>query len=338
MPIPEALKPYAMRLGFPESKNLTRIFEILFDGRDDIKLIAAMPGTIAELAQRTGLPEDRVRERTHQLKMRGAIHHLLNEPRSFRLFPAMIELRDSSCLWPEAPHDLKALWDKLITEETPQLIPVLKKLKIPPIVRVLPIERSIEMQNTVLDIDSARKIFRDADLITVIPCVCRAQAREMGRGKDCPAPATSVCMQTHAFSKAILDRGLGEKIGNEEALKRIGDAEDAGLVHMVRNNIKHDMFMCNCCSCCCTGLFIVNQLGYPNGVSPSRFRVKLDTEACSGCGICEDRCQFQAISMVDDIASINHEKCYGCGNCVITCPDEALTLEEIRPKEHIRVK
>jgi heterodisulfide reductase subunit A-like polyferredoxin len=106
---------------------------------------------------------------------------------------------------------------------------------------------------------------------------------------------------------------------------------------MIRNNVKKDMFMCNCCSCCCTGLYLVNDLGYAGGVAPSRFRVKLDEDVCAGCGDCEDRCQFHAIS-IDETAIIDHEKCYGCGNCAITCPEEALTLEEIRPKEHIRVK
>ncbi len=72
------------------------------------------------------------------------------------------------------------------------------------------------------------------------------------------------------------------------------------------------------------------------GFAPSRFRVKLDEEECTGCETCIDRCQFKAIE-VDDIARINMDKCFGCGNCVQTCPSEALILEEIRPKEFIRV-
>jgi MinD superfamily P-loop ATPase len=82
---------------------------------------------------------------------------------------------------------------------------------------------------------------------------------------------------------------------------------------------------------------MVNQTGYLDALAPSRFKVKLDADACSGCGLCEDRCQFHAIS-VDEVAVVDGDKCYGCGNCVITCPDEALTLEEVRPLEHIRVK
>ncbi len=104
---------------------------------------------------------------------------------------------------------------------------------------------------------------------------------------------------------------------------------------MTRNNIKKDMIMCNCCACCCTGLFMLNQVGY-DSFAPSRFRVKLDEEACIGCETCVERCQFGAIE-VDDIARIDLDKCFGCGVCVPTCPGDALTLEEIRPKEHIRV-
>ncbi len=329
------LKDYAMRLGFPESETMARIFELVFDGEHDLNLVQAMPGTVAELAGKTGLSEEVVRSTAERLKIRGGIGHPMKEPGLYRLFPAMIELRDSTVMWPEAPQELFELWEKLITSELSQLVPMLQNLNVPPAGRVIAVESSIESQNTVLDVDSAREIFKDAGLITAVPCPCREQARRNGRGTDCPAPANSVCMQTNEFARPIQDRGLGEQLTNVEALKRIGEAEDAGLVHMVRNNVKEDMFMCNCCSCCCTGLYMVNQSGYRDALAPSRFRVKLNAEACSGCGTCEERCQFHAIS-VDDVASIDLDKCYGCGNCAIVCPDEALTLEEVRPKEHIR--
>ncbi len=161
------------------------------------------------------------------------------------------------------------------------------------------------------------------------------QATKNGRGKDCPAPETAMCMQTDGFANAVVNRGVGETITRDEALKRIGDAEDAGLVHMARNNVKKDMFMCNCCSCCCVGLTYINQFGFA-AAARSRFQVKHDPDVCSVCGECEDRCQFHAIS-VDGEVSVNMDKCYGCGNCVITCPEEALTLVEVRPKEHIRI-
>jgi ferredoxin len=337
MRVPKVLEDYAAKLGFPKSETLGKILTILYDGEDDLRVLEALPGTAAEIAGKTGLPEERVRAVADRLFARGALAHPMKKPDLYRLFPAMIELRDATVLWPDAPQELFELWEELVLKEMPDLIPMLEKLKVPPMVRVVPIERSVDSRNRVLDADSARKIFRDAELITALPCACRMQARKNDRSPDCPAPESSVCMQTNAFAEVVLSRGLGERLTNEEALKRVAEAEEAGLVHMVRNNIQDDMFMCNCCSCCCTGLFLVNQTGYLDALAPSRFRVKHDADVCSGCGLCEDRCQFHAIS-VDEVAVVDVEKCYGCGNCVITCPDEALSLEEIRPLEHIRVK
>ncbi|MDD1776629.1 MAG: 4Fe-4S binding protein [Candidatus Helarchaeota archaeon] len=338
MSIPKELKAYATSIGFPSSETLARIFEILYDEDDARKLMKALnkPQTAPELAQKTGLSEARVKEIAERLMRKGALSHESKQPHIYKRFPAMIELRDASCLNPNAPQELFELWDHLVQKEISVLIPFIKEFKLPPVVRVVPIEETVEVQNTVLDADSVRKIFKEARVISVIPCVCRTIALKNGRGQGCPAPKEAVCMQTNAFAEVILNRGIGEKITNEDALRRLELAEKAGLVHMARNNIKEDMFVCNCCSCCCSGLFIV-QHGYAKGIATSRFQVKLDADACQGCGTCVDRCQFGAISL-EEIASIDLDKCYGCGNCVLTCPEKALVLVEIHPLSHIRVK
>ncbi len=337
MPIPNELKGYAAKIGYPESETLAKIFNILYDGANDLKILGAMPGTVKELSEKTGIPQNTVADTTMRLLMKGALSVDFKKLDVLRLFPAMIELRDSSLLIKDAPQALYELWEKLVHEESGPLIADLMDKGIPPMVRVVPIERSVEAQNTVLDIDSARKIFKDAQIISVLPCVCREVAKRNGRGKNCPAPETSVCFGTGMFASGVLARGVGEKITNEEALKRIGDAEDAGLVHCTRNNVQKDMFICNCCSCCCTGFHFLQHLDYKNSMAPSRFRVKLVADNCSACGLCLDRCQFSALSIQDKVV-VDYAKCYGCGNCVVTCPENTLALEEIRPKEHIRIK
>jgi len=337
MPIPEPLRDYAASLGFAGSETLARIFEILYDGEHDVKLVAALPGTAKEVAGKTGLPEEFVSKALRRLLLKGALIVSFKDLAVFRRFPAMIELRDSSVVAEDTPPELLRLWEKLVTQESKPFIAMLNQRQIAPMVRVIPIERSVEAANRVLDIDSARKIFQDAGLITAMPCVCRKVAKANGRGQDCPAPASAVCLQTNFFAAGVQARGLGEKLTTAEALRRIGAAEDAGLVHMVRNNVKKDMFMCNCCSCCCTGLYFLQELGLQASVAPSRFRVKLDQNRCSSCGVCEDRCQFHAIAM-NEFPEIELSKCFGCGNCVITCPEQALVLEEIRPENFIRVK
>ena len=335
MQMPNELKDYATRIGFGDSETMAEILTLLFDDENKLKLAAALPGTIEELSEKTGMSEDEVKALADKLTRQGIINHVIRKGDYYRLFPAMIELRDSSVIVPEFPKRVIELWEKLVKEEMPRFIPILKELKAPPMLRVVPIEETVQSKSQVLDADSARKIFEDATLITAIPCPCRTIAKAVGKGKDCPAPESAVCMQTNGFAEAVLNRRIGEELTNEEALKRIGEAEEAGLVHMVRNNIKDDMLMCNCCSCCCTGLFILNELGYKDAYSPSRFQVEFDAELCSGCGECEDRCQFNAIE-VDEIANFDLEKCYGCGLCVQTCPSDAITLKEIRPLEFIR--
>ena len=50
----------------------------------------------------------------------------------------------------------------------------------------------------------------------------------------------------------------------------------------------------------------------------------VDKELCTGCGICEDFCEKEAIKVEDDTAVINYEKCNECGTCKDECPNEAI--------------
>ena len=54
--------------------------------------------------------------------------------------------------------------------------------------------------------------------------------------------------------------------------------------------------------------------------------LKIDIEACIGCGVCEEVCTFDAIAVVDGVAVVN-EKCTLCGLCVDGCEVEALSIE-----------
>ncbi len=47
-------------------------------------------------------------------------------------------------------------------------------------------------------------------------------------------------------------------------------------------------------------------------------------EKCVGCGICEDSCGFEAISIIDGKAVIDKDLCVGCGLCKEMCPLEAI--------------
>ena len=47
---------------------------------------------------------------------------------------------------------------------------------------------------------------------------------------------------------------------------------------------------------------------------------KICTAGCIGCSLCEKKCEYGAISIIDNLASIDPEKCSSCGKCIDICP------------------
>jgi Fe-S-cluster-containing hydrogenase component 2 len=58
----------------------------------------------------------------------------------------------------------------------------------------------------------------------------------------------------------------------------------------------------------------------------SSFQASIDTDECSACGTCLERCQIEAIVEGDDFNRVGLDRCIGCGLCVPTCPVEAVTM------------
>jgi len=66
----------------------------------------------------------------------------------------------------------------------------------------------------------------------------------------------------------------------------------------------------------------------------------VDADLCTGCGTCEKRCPFHAISLEEtspeeSCARVDHQVCFGCGVCAVTCPTGALQMKLVRPASHI---
>ncbi len=50
------------------------------------------------------------------------------------------------------------------------------------------------------------------------------------------------------------------------------------------------------------------------------------TVGCIGCRICEKKCEFDAIKVLDNLARIDFQKCTQCGACVDACPKKIISI------------
>jgi heterodisulfide reductase subunit A-like polyferredoxin len=59
----------------------------------------------------------------------------------------------------------------------------------------------------------------------------------------------------------------------------------------------------------------------------------VDTEICSGCGLCIPACPYDARVMHDwrHVAVVNTALCQGCGACTMICPNKACQLRNLMP-------
>lgn len=54
---------------------------------------------------------------------------------------------------------------------------------------------------------------------------------------------------------------------------------------------------------------------------------EVDSDKCTGCGLCVEVCPVEAIKVADDdVAVVDADECTDCGACVDECPNEAISL------------
>lgn len=61
------------------------------------------------------------------------------------------------------------------------------------------------------------------------------------------------------------------------------------------------------------------------------------TYGCLGFGDCNRACAFDAIHIVDGLATVDYEKCVGCGACALVCPRNIITMVPFKKSRMIVV-
>jgi Pyruvate/2-oxoacid:ferredoxin oxidoreductase delta subunit len=319
----------AKKLNQPNSKILPKVLEKLVSP-PDAKLLLMLPAEPAELAKRTGLDADTVKQKLQEFLERGLVFPTSKGPQLARDYTQLHDATLSSVdKWID--NELLDLWKEFHEVEWIPGTAAGPGESFVNRIKVLPALKSIEKSPNIsskefLPQEDVRALIKAADTIAIVPCSCRRSMRR------CDSPL-NVCLQFNKSAKYHLDRGTGRKLTPAEAISIAMEAEEAGLVHTWPIRASQQLNeICNCCRECC--VIFDGGLRYNNVdqiLEKSRFRAVVDDDLCSGCEECVEQCFFGAIEMLsitskESKAVIDQDKCFGCGLCVVSCDFDALTM------------
>ena len=338
-------------LDFSGSKRLRAVMENMMTP-DEAEMVAALPGTPQEVADKTGMDVGRVTEALDTLFYRGVVLPRGDFKRReyFRFARSIGQFHDaamaSQLLDVEKDKEFFKLWfDFVIHEMYPRFGQNMKEGK-HHMQRIVPAYRAIKDLPGVLPYENFPEMLKAQEIIAVAPCSCRLCTDSVGEKCSVHDEVHDfACIQFARGAEYVATRGSGNLLTIEEALALNDRVEEAGLLHLWANS--SDMVgtktSCQCCRDCCMDAVPAEQIGMDmsSAWQKSRYEAFVNQDDCNGCQICVDRCLFDAIEMVKPEGSkklkavVDPEKCWGCGVCVLGCKPEALKMKVVRPPEHI---
>lgn len=187
----------------------------------------------------------------------------------------------------------------------------------------IPVHLSLQASQVVLSQPEMERLLSSADCIGLADCECRLERQR------CDGPL-DVCLSLGETARKLIAEGHARPVPISGALGALTRSHQAGLVHLAYRKEGSDDIeaVCSCCACCCWFLTELQRFDYRNALAESAFVAVFDPARCDGCGVCAERCPFQAWERTDDAARFEQDRCFGCGLCVTACPAHAISLVE----------
>jgi len=318
----------AMPNGFPATQDGVelRLLAKLFTP-EEAALAAALRMTLetpSAVAQRTGGDPAAVAAQLKSMARRGLIKAGRTPAgMGFGLLPFVVGIYEFQCSTMDA--EFARLFEDYYRQVFARAIN-----DGPPVHRVIPVDRTIQVDMEVRPYESAAEIVAACKSWGVTDCICRKQKALIGEPCGHPVDLCMVLGPAPGMFEGIPAIRL---LTQDEATGELRRAAELGLVHSVSNSQEGLWYICNCCTCGCAILRGMAELGMANVVARSAFVNRVDEALCVGCGDCVEKCQFAALSL-DGMAEVDRVRCVGCGVCILACPEDALGLVR-RPESEV---
>jgi ferredoxin len=339
-------KELSDKLGVWESERFLKILAaMLTPDEAGICLELFEPATCKELASRLDVEERQLSGKLDVLVDKGMLTRGLTQ----YAFHTSLLAFHHECVADTAPHtgpyalsqEAKELWADFFYSEwsyrflkhTEEFIQMTgRSLPIWPAIGALERSPNIKPED-ILPEENWKLRIENAQSRILAPCGCRIS---WGHRCDLPLMTCFACFDRPRGEYYFNQPGrMLKKVSLEESLDIVKQAEEAGLVHWGD---------CYCCECCCENLFPIIREKRWDLMTPNRFLAVVNEAACTGCGVCLDRCPFEAVEMKPNEnqkkqkSYVIPEKCKGCGLCIVTCKPNALTYRIVRPPEYLKPK
>lgn len=309
-------------LGFPATESGIEIalLKKLFN-QEDAEMFLNLSPRLEEpesVARRLERPVGEVASQLEDMAKRGLLFRLRKDQSvKYGAIPFMHGLAEFQVK--RFDQELRNLFDQYLEEKFHQAVAGVDGL----FIRTVPIEKSIVPEQHVAAFDDAVGILKKNDMIVVTECLCRKRKRISGEGCDKPVEN---CFMFGSMARFYIENNLGRQVDFEEAVGILRKSQEAGLVTQP-GTAQNPAGMCNCCGDCCVILGSVKKFAKPARLVFSNYQSAIKKEDCTGCEICLERCQMEAITMNEEgIAQVDVDRCIGCGLCVTTCASEAIAL------------
>jgi DNA-binding MarR family transcriptional regulator len=154
----------AEAIGAGESRLMPRIFETLADENEaQVLLAAAPPATVDEIAEKTGLPNKDIEKMLDPLFMKGLIFKS-RKPGDTRYYRVrhVVQFHDATALAPNVSRDTLDLWKEYMDTEWQEDLQRFEAALPQPVVRVVPVNVTIESKTQVLAFDAVKSIVENA--------------------------------------------------------------------------------------------------------------------------------------------------------------------------------